>query len=830
MTTISWKVDADGGWGNAGNWSLGRLPNSADDVVIDTVHFHTVTHGSGTHTVHSLAVGNDDFVVSGGLLIVDTTSSFANRLTVSGGNLALKGAAATGSFDQADGTVSGAGTLTVSGAANFTSTLLQTGGGRTVLEGASNFSGATFGVDGGRVLENKGVFTLTGFGDVELGHNPFGLTQGGGTLKNDAGGIINITGFNGIFGSSGVTSFINAGTLEKTVNAASAVINVALSNTGAVSVQSGRLVFANAFINSGPGTATVSSGATLFLAGGGSSSATALTVASGGSLEFADGTFGLGAGTIGGTTRVTGGGLDIGGVTKLGALVQHESTVSGAGALTVTGPAAFTLDLAHIGEGSTVLKGASTFDGAVFGVDGGRTLENQGTFTLMGSGMIELGFNPLGSTSGGGVLKNDAGGTIDIQGANRIAVFDVGLGASFINAGTLKKTGADTAVISVPFTDTGTVSIANGDLRFLGAGNSFAGLVNGAGRLTLGVGTHDLNQGASLTVVNWSISTGAVVTINEDLAYAGAFSQFDGTTLTVTGGNNLSLTAQSSLAGTVNGAGTVQLSATTLNSLGGRLTLGGRATLNDVGAVDQAGDITIGGTGSTGATLIIAAGATYTMLNDSDIARGNSNKSSLQNSGLLIKSGGTATSVIAVQITDTGAIKVEDGTLDLTRAIKGGGTMAVDAGATLEVDASASAGLDVTFNGADATLALGDPAKFAATIHRFDPGDTIDLLGIKATAAKLGPGDTLVITNGSKAVATLQLAGNHANDVFAVASDGQGGTNITIAAPGPVQVPGHPFIAAMAGFGGGGGPSPAWFESPAEGFRHLFCGPTARIA
>ncbi|MEP6967091.1 MAG: hypothetical protein ABI906_03330 [Pseudomonadota bacterium] len=225
------------------------------------------------------------------------------------------------------------------------------------------------------------------------------------------------------------------------------------------------------------------------------------------------------------------------------------------------------------------------------------------------------------------------------------------------------------------------------------------------------------------------------------------------------------------------------------------------------------------------ATLSIAAGATYAIDNDSGVARGAAAASSIKNDGLFIKLGGTGISVIGVQVADAGAIKAASGALDFTRAINGGGTMAVDTGATLEVDASAAASLDMTFNGLGATLALGAPANFAATIHAFNPGDVVDLLGIEATAASLEAGNTRVITNGSKAVATLQLAGNHANDVFSLGSDGKGGTNITIAAPSPVQGPGPRFIAAMAGLADSRGPVSIGSEPCSDTWRPTLSAP-----
>ena len=47
-----------------------------------------------------------------------------------------------------------------------------------------------------------------------------------------------------------------------------------------------------------------------------------------------------------------------------------------------------------------------------------------------------------------------------------------------------------------------------------------------------------------------------------------------------------------------------------------------------------------------------------------------------------------------------------------------------------------------------------------------------------------GTGDKLAIMNGATTVATLQLSGNYASDIFTATSDGHGGTDIAVAAGG----------------------------------------------
>ena len=440
MTTIKWRLDVSGDWANVVNWTPGRLPNSTDDVGVNTSALHTVTHSTGADTVHTLGVGAGVFAVSGGSLSITSTSSFANRLTVSGGSLALGGAATAANFSQSGGTVAGAGALTVGGAATFTSSLLQTGSGATVLKGASSVSGFQFGLDGGRTLENQGVLTLTGTATILLGFNPFGASLGGGAVKNDAGATIDLQGSNRIARASGVTSFTNAGTLERTTGTGIAQIGQALTNTGSILVETGTLnvdgaltntgagtirVFSGArlnlfgggsaaagafrvepfatldftggtfslgggtllgdveveagvlsiagnvtiqgaFVDSSPGSTSLASGSVLVLPGGGSAKASSLTLAAGSTLVLEQIAFSLGAGTIGGTgtLSVNAGELKVAGAATIPGLFEDNGVVSGAGTLTVSGPADFQDQELHTGAGLTVLEGASLLNGA----------------------------------------------------------------------------------------------------------------------------------------------------------------------------------------------------------------------------------------------------------------------------------------------------------------------------------------------------------------------------------------------------------------------------------------------------------------------------------
>jgi len=202
-------------------------------------------------------------------------------------------------------------------------------------------------------------------------------------------------------------------------------------------------------------------------------------------------------------------------------------------------------------------------------------------------------------------------------------------------------------------------------------------------------------------------------------------------------------------------------------------------------------------------------------LADGNISAGQTGAASIIDYGLMIKNPGTGKITVGARVSDRGVVEVAAGTLDFTSHLLGTGLLKIDGGATLEADAAAVSTLTTTFNGPAATLALKIPNAFLATIGGLAAGDTIHLLTLTATGASVNGSDQLVVVNGARTVATLQLSGNYIGATFTTEADGNGGTNVELVAGGGVEVPSvprmaavaapiappHAFIAAMAGFG-----------------------------
>jgi hypothetical protein len=199
---------------------------------------------------------------------------------------------------------------------------------------------------------------------------------------------------------------------------------------------------------------------------------------------------------------------------------QSGARISGAGALRVNGAATFTgVSDVETGTGQTVLKGTTTDQASGIYLDGGRVLQNAGTFNAT-TGFIYLGANAgaYGTPTGIATIMNVAGATFDIR--STFTIYDNGRNSpakranQFINQGTLEKTNSSGATINAKLNNTGTVSVTGGTLYLQGGGQSSAGkfIVKSGATLqfsgpstTTFVSTHDtfytVGSGAGTVVV-----------------------------------------------------------------------------------------------------------------------------------------------------------------------------------------------------------------------------------------------------------------------------------------------------------------------------------------
>jgi hypothetical protein len=651
-TTDNWIGKSSADWGtSAANWSTG-FPTSNSNVDINTTNILTIGFGGGdNYVINSLAVGNDFFDISGGSLRILGNARFADSFTQTGGTLSAGGAV----------TISGTGTLTGGGAE-----------GNTAFSISGTIFLANYTLGGSTVLNN--VKTTNQTGQISLGDDT-GIDA---TINNEKGAVFDIAGDYGITQGAGTARFVNAAgaTLEKTGGSGTSLVDVNLTDTGAIVAATGTLEFGgpdNSF-------AGAISGAGQFALGGGSNN----LIAAGAAIASA--TFGI---SDTGTLVTLGKNLSYTGTFNL----ENSSILDLAGfTLNLSGTDTFS-DLPTIdGTGASMLVTKSGGTASVDFLTLGGTVDWQNSGTVGEVHTLTIG----DATFNAATFTNEKGGVYEFTTDNGIAR-GAALNSSFINlAGAmLEKNGGNLfSLVDVNVTDTGAITAATGTLEFRGPNNSFAGAISGAGQFVLGLGSSDLIAfGATIGSATFGITDlGTVVTLGENLSYAGAFNLENSATLNVDGfTSTLSGTDMFSNSSTISGNGTL---ITTHGSTTGvnNFTLGGQVDWHNSGTVNDMGGEAIGDASYDVATFTNEKGGVYDFVTDNGIAIGAVSTSSFVNlaGATLEKTAGTEDSIISVDMTDTGAITVNTtGTIEFegidnsfAGAISGIGQFALGAGST----------------------------------------------------------------------------------------------------------------------------------------------------
>jgi hypothetical protein len=633
-SVVNWTNPAGGDWNTPGNWSTGALPGLGDDVVIGTVS-GTVTHSSGTHSVHSLSSASP-FTLSGGALTLEAYSALNDAFTLSGGTLTSRGELdLNAAFTWSSGTLAGLGFTVAS--AGIT---LSSGGGKTLNQQA---------------LNNAGTATWTG-GNISLSadatwNNLTGATFGIQTTGAFSGGTFN-----------------NAGTVQKSAGSGATALNARFNNDGTLDVAFGPLTLGGGGASSG--TFTAETGTTLSFGGGLATLSAASTVNGAGSVAFSGGTTTLlGAYTLTGDTTVSGGTPTFNSNVTLPTLTLSGGTLAGAGTVTVSGLLTWTGGTMS-GGGRTVANGGIDINGSNPKVLGFRTLDNVGMATWTGTGYLDF--------SGGAVWNNPTGSVLDIRN-------DTGFGhvsLTINNAGTIRKSvGTGTTTVNAAINNTGTVAATSGTLRLIGGGLNRATLSATAGSvLELGGGTMVLAAGSTLPD-NLSI-TGATVSLLTDLTVS---------TLTLSGGT-LSGAGALSVTGLFTWTGGTIAGSATVNANGGIAISGANGKSLDNATLNNAGMAIWTGTGGVGFSNLAVwnnrAGSVLDIRNDTVLGGGGA---TFNNAGTVRKSAGTGTSSLNAALNNTGTVDAASGTLSLNGGGLNTATLSAASGATLQIGGGALA-------------------------------------------------------------------------------------------------------------------------------------------
>ena len=454
----------------------------------------------------------------------------------------------------------------------------------------------------------------------------------------------------------------------------------------------------------------VSFGATVALSG-------SLTVAQGGQL-YLDG---LDGGAGGGSSLTINGDLVdesplFGNGVEVGSPPANLATT-----LTVTGSLDNDNGLFVVVGGTTVSAVAEALIGGaapttlVGGYSVGAAEENHaGQFDFLpNAGASVLQWGSGGITAIGDGASESA--LLLIAGANAfLEVGDTNSNSALDHLATIASNGGLEVGSGVTIDTTAALTIQSGGA--LGIDDAIFG---GANQFTVGgdlINQSGLNEFRSFGILVGNTS----ITSNDTLTVDGVLQNAADGLLTLTGASSTALAIADVDNGATN-AGDIAINAD------GLLDLTGGAYTQSGGTTTVGGTLTAGSATLSAGELSLLGGTVVAALN---IGNG------VAASGFGLLDGA---------VSNAGSVQAQGGTLIVEDGVSGAGAFSVGANAVMDFGGSVASGQIVTFNGAAATIVLGDATGFAGTIAAFSAGsgDIIDLHSLDFVA-----GATASISNG----------------------------------------------------------------------------------
>ena len=489
--------------------------SGAVNVVTGTLALNGGGLSSGTVAVSSganLTLGGQNFAFgsnatvtgNGTITVTGATTSFAGSATNSanfaftGGTGAFSGSTTTsGSVTLAGGTIGGNGTLTTASPFNWSYGDLRDGG---VLN--ANAGGTLSSANAKYLYDHK----LNLDGATTWSGGP--IYTGGGSLITVKPGAAFTTSFDGTinYNLGGTRATLdNQGTFTKSAGTGTTSIESSFTNSGAINIVTGTLALNGG--GSSSGTVAVSSGANLTLGGQNFSFAANATVTGNGTITVTGATTSFaGSATNSANFAFTGGtGAFSGSTTTSGSVTLAGGTIGGNGTLTTASP--FNWSYGDLRDGGVLNANAGgTLSSANAKYLYDHKLNLDGATTWSG-GPIYTGGGSLITVKPGAAFTTDFDGTVNYNlGGNR---------ATFDNQGTFTKSaGTGTTGIDAVFTNSGTVNVVTGTLA-LNSGGSSSGPINVAANATLLLsGGYSIADASQLTGLGLVRLTAGVFALN----------------------------------------------------------------------------------------------------------------------------------------------------------------------------------------------------------------------------------------------------------------------------------------------------------------------------
>ncbi|MGF6244870.1 filamentous hemagglutinin [Paraburkholderia sp. GAS38] len=702
--------------------SQGQVSNSGTVAALG----NTTVTGASINSGGSLGAGidaNGNVTGSGSLAVTGAGSVSATGRQMAGGNLALSGSSLnmTGAQTLATGNAS----LTATGAGGDTGNIVHTGG--SLQAGGSLSVNAV-----GTVTNDQGQV-----GAAQLSVTAGSISNRSGTLSQTGAGNTTLAA-SGAFDNTGGTVTTNAqNTAIRTGSLTNASGTISQSGTGALNVQTGALDNSSGSIATN-GVATIA--ATGLKNGSGSiTSAQALTVASNGDIDN------------------TAGRLEAAGAVNVsGANVQNTAgrIVSDNGdGLTLTASGQIT------NAAGTTVQGAT---GGVIGGNGNATID---AATLANSGTVTAAQN-LGVTTSGAL--NDNGGSMSG------ATLEANAGSLTNANGTIS---ADTVLLTAPQLDNSGGKITANQISL-----SATSLTNQNGTLTqLGSGVMGVNVSGTLD----NSGGGVIQTNSTDLTLAPSTLNNSGGTITHAGTGTLTIDAGNGTGALTNVGGKIvtnglaNLSAGSMDDTGGAITGQGGLNATVAGALNNTN-----GQLESSADLRVASGGAITNANGTIAASGNNTvqAASLANGGSITAGGNLNTTVSGTLDNGNGTLSAQTVTANAASLTNANGTISADT-VSLTAPQLDNSGGKITTN----QLAL-------TATNLTNEGGSITQLGSGTMA--LGVSGTLDNSNGGS------IQTNSTDLTIAPSTLNNDGGTITHAGTGTLTIDPHNGAGSLTNVGG----------------------------